>query len=1073
MGGIILKTNQLVCTSVFLLILFVSVLVADDKQSIEKQEDVVVAAVPRHWPPQYIFDDKKGTPSGFAVDVFDKVAEQTGILVRYKVYDTWPLIHDALKRKEADLVPNMGITSERLNLYDFTSPLETFDIALFVRSKSMDIHGPEDLKDRKVGAVMANKGLFLVRERNIGSLVVYASVEAAFMALVSGNVDALVYPAPIILKMAQEAGLEKAVKITGEPLMEIRRAIAVRKGKQKLVDTLNASVRAFVMSPEYKEIYRKWYGDIKSNYWTGMKVAGLAGAILLVTFLVMFFWRYLSIARLNRTLIALMAEREKAEETLRLSEQKFLKVFRNAPCLMSIISIEDGRYYDVNDVFVKTIGRDREEVLGRTSIELGIITAENREGLLNLINSYGHIRGHELELICADGSRLRCLYSGEVFEIDGKKQLLAVANDITERSLMERALVESERKWRNILVNTPQIGVSLDPQARIVFVNNHFLRLTGWKEEEILDRNWFEMFIPENIKEKIRDVFAQTMKRKDTLGYSSFENEIVTRSGELKTIAWSNVLTKGSDGYVTDVTCLGVDLTERRHAEQAMHDRERKYRLLFEESNDGILLYTVDGIILEVNSRAAELLGYHCRELENQPLSRVYRTRDDAFLEKIVKEVNEKGQLRFESVMVRKDTTRLQVDVSARVVDRKSGMVQAIIRDITERKRLERQLQQAQRMESIGRLAGGVAHDLNNLLAPILGYGEILQEEISESDPRRESVDQIVFAGSRAADLVRQLLAFGRKQMLEKKEVSLNTIVKSFEKLLRRTIREDIRIEVSLADDLPVVRADISQLEQVMMNLAVNAQDAMGEGGLLKIETRVVEYQNRVIRELQTIEPGSYVVLSVEDNGHGMDEDTCRMIFEPFFTTKDIHKGTGLGLSTVYGIVRQHNGAVEVESALGKGSRFNVILPVAEAAEPRTAAVNDISPESAAGGDETILLVEDNAQLMSMACAILERNGYTVWTAGSGNEALSLLRSCSQTIHLLLTDVVMPDMNGNQLAEKITALFPDIRVLYMSGYPDEIITDQGRMSAERFHYLQKPFSASKLLVEVRKALQRL
>ncbi len=383
--------------------------------------------------------------------------------------------------------------------------------------------------------------------------------------------------------------------------------------------------------------------------------------------------------------------------------------------------------------------------------------------------------------------------------------------------------------------------------------------------------------------------------------------------------------------------------------------------------------------------------------------------------------------------------------------------------------KLEQQYHQAQKLESIGQLAGGIAHDLNNLLTPIIGYGEILLEDTPDQSNSLKSLKEIVKAGMRAQDLVRQLLAFSRKQTLEFKPIALNPLLKNFKSLLRRTIREDVTIRFIPGDALPLIQGDVGQLEQVIMNLAVNAQDAMPAGGTLTIETAQTELDENYARKHQGVVPGSYVKLVVRDTGCGMAPHVRERLFEPFFTTKSKDNGTGLGLATVYGIIKQHRGNIWCKSSPEQGATFSVYLPVstqAPAPQPSLSKTPYIEQ-----GSETILLVEDDEQVRQIAKAILEQRGYQVLLAESGNQALSLLDQHTGPVHLLLTDVVMPEMNGKELHEHLMQKRPNLRTLYMSGYTGNVIAERGVMDAD-LNFLSKPFSVAELALKVREVLDQ-
>ena len=400
-----------------------------------------------------------------------------------------------------------------------------------------------------------------------------------------------------------------------------------------------------------------------------------------------------------------------------------------------------------------------------------------------------------------------------------------------------------------------------------------------------------------------------------------------------------------------------------------------------------------------------------------------------------------------------------------------------LIQDITDRKqaeeeriKLEEQLIQAQKMESIGRLAGGVAHDFNNLLSPILCYTELLLADLSSSDPWHGRLERIHYAAERARDLTRQLLAFSRKQVLDKKLVNLKKVILDFEKLLRRTVREDIQIRLRLPPDLSAVRADVGQIEQILMNLVVNAQDAMPEGGILNLELADIVLDEDYAANHQGVTPGSYVQLTVSDTGCGMDPGTLNRIFEPFFTTKTRGEGTGLGLSMVYGIVKQHGGYISAYSEEGLGTSFNIHLPRSEETE-EIAAASSVSAVHAPRGMETVLVVEDNKSVLEMVCQILKRQGYRAIKAENAAHCIEVAKACNEPIDLLLTDVVMPGMNGKELFKRLTTTQSKLKVIYMSGYTDDTIVYHGILEDE-INFIQKPFSVQSLAQKVREVLDR-
>jgi len=505
--------------------------------------------------------------------------------------------------------------------------------------------------------------------------------------------------------------------------------------------------------------------------------------------------------------------------------------------------------------------------------------------------------------------------------------------------------------------------------------------------------------------------------------------------------------------------------------EGQVRSSEDKYRNLMEQANDAIFILDPLGAILEVNRRAEEILGQPRGCLLERPFESLVPAAE------LEKERSQFQQL-LAGTAVKASNIHFQraggelaaVDLSASVVEiGRERILFVIAHDVADRNRLEKQLHQAQKMEAIGRLAGGIAHDFNNLLTVITGYGEILLGSMKPDDPVRELIAEIKNAGDRATSLTRQLLAFSRQQVIEPKMLDLNLVVKEIERMLCRVIGEDIELSCALDSPAGQVRADPGQIVQVLMNLAVNARDAMPQGGKLTIALCNVELDENFARLHNEVGPGPYVMLSLSDTGCGMDKPTQSRIFEPFFTTKEFGKGTGLGLATVYGIVKQSNGYIYVDSEPGQGTTFKIYLPQVDAEPVAGAAANGQSPKGALAGTETILLVEDEKPVREITRKILTMRGYEVLEACHGVEALQISARHKKPIHLLITDVVMPHMGGRDLAARVTALHPETRVLFISGYTDDAVVRHGIIEAEA-GFLQKPFTLDALTNKVRSAL---
>ncbi len=523
--------------------------------------------------------------------------------------------------------------------------------------------------------------------------------------------------------------------------------------------------------------------------------------------------------------------------------------------------------------------------------------------------------------------------------------------------------------------------------------------------------------------------------------------------------------------YLADVTW---EIVKRKRTEEALRESEARHRMILQTAMDGFWMADERGRPLTVNDAYCRMSGYSREELLAMRISDLEVIQEGEDLAAHLRKVVEQGQDRFETRHRGKDGTVFDVEISVQYLPAEESRFMAFIRDITrrnlaeaEKERLRGQLIQAQKMESVGRLAGGVAHDFNNMLGVILGHAELAIEQTKPGEPLFSDLREIQKAAQRSADLTRQLLAFARKQTISPQVLDLNQAVEGMLKMLRRLIGEDIDLSWLPGGHLWKVYMDPSQVDQVVANLCVNARDAVGKFGKITIETENMDVDEGYCAHRPGLAPGEYVVLSVSDNGCGMDRETLSQLFEPFFTTKRLGKGTGLGLATVYGIVKQNEGHINVYSEPGKGTSFRVYFPRYSA--EGGSAIQERAAQRVPGGDETILMVEDEEAMLKMAKTMLERLGYRVLAAGAPDLALALADEHAGEIDLLITDVVMPGMNGKELAQRLLELYPRIGTLFASGYTANVIADHGVLD-EGVHFIQKPFSAKELASKVREAL---
>jgi two-component system, cell cycle sensor histidine kinase and response regulator CckA len=509
---------------------------------------------------------------------------------------------------------------------------------------------------------------------------------------------------------------------------------------------------------------------------------------------------------------------------------------------------------------------------------------------------------------------------------------------------------------------------------------------------------------------------------------------------------------------------------EREEAVQSLRRSERLFHDLFESAPDATVIIDGQGVIRAASRHAERLFGYDRADMIGRSIEMLVPAAAAAAYREATEPSAHSGEPRLMGAGQQhllgqhKDGSTFPVEISASPMTTESGTMIAAIRDITDRRRLEDQYRQAQKMEAVGRLAGGIAHDFNNILGVILGHSEIMHRRLPAADPLRARVEQILTASERAAGLTRQLLAFSRKQVLAARVLDVNAVVEGMTDMLARLLGEDVELTFRPGEGLGRIRADSTQIEQIFMNLAINAHDAMPGGGRLSIETANADMDAEYARVHAGARPGAYVCLTVTDSGHGMTKEVQARVFEPFYTTKEAGKGTGLGLATVYGIVKQSEGFIYVYSEPGQGTTFKIYFPRVEGEPQRT-----VEPAPVSRGSETVLLVEDEEILRALVHELLESSGYRVIVASDPAHALEAAAQHEGDIHLLLTDVVMPGMNGRELARQVKERRPGLRVLYMSGYTEDAIAHRGVLDTGAF-LISKPFSQDTLARRLREAL---
>lgn len=628
----------------------------------------------------------------------------------------------------------------------------------------------------------------------------------------------------------------------------------------------------------------------------------------------------------------------------------------------------------------------------------------------------------------------------------------------------EKRIRGTEKKWRSLIQNAPDIIMQMDSSGIINYINRNF---NGILKEDAIGKKLTE-FLPSKSTRIYKKNFQEVIESGKT---KSFEIEIESKS---KQKVWLEIKMTpvDNDGMNNEIISFARDITNRKDAEKALIQSEKKYRTLFEESNDVVFISTPEGRILDINSAGVELFGYASKEelLEITIDKDLYWDPDDR--EKYKEILTSQGFVKdFELVIKRKDGQKLIVLETARPVCDENGEVinyRGILRDITTKKRLEEQLRQAQKLQGLGTLAGGIAHDFNNILGIILGYATMLENNNSDSKKVEWNLKAIIKAVNRGSALVQQILTFARKTDVLFETVKVNATINELVRLATGTFPKTISFKPQLQDDLPYIKADHNQVHQALLNLFVNARDAMPKGGTLSIQTSTIS-GDELRKKFSDANESNYVSIIISDEGSGMDKDTLNRVFEPFFTTKKRGKGTGLGLAVVYGVVSSHHGFIDVESEINVGTTFYLYFPVAEDMVASSKGFNG-GQKNVKGGSETILFVEDEEMLRELIENLLKDNGYKVLTAEDGEKAIEVYSQNVDDIDLVITDMGLPKLNGWKAYLKMREYNPDVKMILASGYLDpEIRTELAENSQE--YFIQKPYNLNDMLKKVREVIE--
>jgi PAS domain S-box-containing protein len=761
---------------------------------------------------------------------------------------------------------------------------------------------------------------------------------------------------------------------------------------------------------------------------------------------------------------AVIARLKRAEKTLMASEQQYRSLIETAQDVIYTLSPE-GMISSLNPAFEAITGWRHDEVIGKpfSAIIHPDDLPAGRE-LFHLVLQGKTPPRSQMRILTKAG---RCLF-GE-FMVSPRLRngkvvgILGIARDITERQNMEQALQVNEARYRDLFENANDLIQSVGADGKFLFVNRAWREVLGYSEEEVRSLTLFDVVHPD-FRQHCMDIFNRVSHGEER---DHIEAVFIAKNGR-SVIVEGNINCSIVEGVPIATRGIFRDITEHRQASEFIQH-------ILESVDEGFTVVDRDYRVISANKAYSDKVGLplgdilnkHCYEVSHRLTKPCYEAGEDC----AVRYTFDTGEPHTAiHVHSDRDGNPCYVETKSFPLKDSLGRIISAIEihnDITEKKKLEDQLRHAQKMEAVGTLAGGIAHDFNNILTAIIGYGTLLQMKMQADGALRSYVDQILTSTERAASLTQSLLAFSRKQPMHFKAVELTALVARVQKLIARLIGEDIDIRIVQSSAALTIWADPGQIEQVLMNLATNARDAMAKGGLLTIETSLSELDSEFIRVNGYGKVGPYALLAVTDSGAGMDQKTLSRIFEPFFTTKEVGKGTGLGLSIVYGIVKQHGGYIQATSEPGRGTSFLLYLPLSIAPLEITQPIEHKYPQ---GGQATILIAEDDASVRNLTRAVLEGVGYTVIDAVDGEDALDKFEKHEGRVQLLLLDILMPKKNGVEVFETIKKKHPEVRVLFTSGYTADQMQAKGILQ-DRGHFISKPVAPRDLLKKVQEILE--
>lgn len=763
-----------------------------------------------------------------------------------------------------------------------------------------------------------------------------------------------------------------------------------------------------------------------------------------------------------------ITERKRLEDLLTESEERYRRIFETASDGIVLLEKREGNIINANPATEKMLGYSKEECIGKNLQDIGVsLDMSDFPSIMQALNRSGIINYDGVHVKTRSGQDI---YT-DIYLVDRARLAQCNIRDVTERKQSEEALQTSETEFRLLAEAMPQIVWITRPDGWNTYFNHQWVDYTGLTLEESYGHGWNKPFHPDDQK-RAWDAWQNATKYGDTY---SLECRLRRADGVYKWWLVRGVPVLDDHGAVLKWFGTCTDIDDIKRATDALRESEERFRHIAENTDEWIWEVNKEGLYTYASNVVEKILGYKPEEIVGKkyfydffPLDKQEQMKKEAFEVFAIK----KAFRKYVNSNVHKNGSIIIMETSGSPILGEGGDLQGyrgVDVNITEYRKLEEQLRHAQKMEAVGTLAGGIAHDFNNILNVIMGYGSIIMDKLEAGSPSKEQMNQVLIAAERAANLTKRLLLFSRKEVAEFKLMDVNEIVINIEKMLSRIIGEDINLVAELMGTKALIMADAGQMEQVLLNLATNARDAMPKGGRLTISTELREIDADFIKAYEYGSPGRYVVISITDTGIGIDKEKQAMIFDPFFTTKEAGKGTGLGLSIAYGIIKQHSGYIKVYSEIGKGTTFKIWLPVIEETAEKKPEAEALSYPK--GGTEIILVAEDDASLRKVSRIVLESSGYSVIIAEDGEDAITKFMENRDKIALVVLDMIMPKKSGKEACEAIRRLSPRTKILFASGYTMDIIMTR-ELTEAGFDFILKPMSPQNFLKKVREILDR-